>query len=146
MLITVLVFFAALSGIEGLGGMMPGGAKILTEEEIKADNVLQGIEDILVQIADIYNKRSNALYAYRITQTVQITKRVVAGFEYGITVQFTPTECKKNTDKYLKDDLKNCQLSAENGRPQTCTFTAWYRPWLILGAPTPLKIDMKKCN
>ena len=140
-----LLIFAISSGIEGLGEkMMPGGAKVLTEKEIKADERLQGMESILMQIADIYNKRSNSLYAYRVAETVQIKRRVVAGLEYEFTLKFVPTECKKNQDKFLKDDLKNCEIS--DGRPQICMFTAWYRPWLILGAPLPLKIDMKGCK
>ena len=140
-----LLTLAVLSGIEGLGEkMMPGGAKVLTEEEIKADERLQDMGSILTQVADIYNKQSNSLYAYRVTKTEQIKRKVVAGTEYELTLKFAPTECKKNKDKYLKDDLKNCEIS--DGRPQICTFTAWYRPWLVLGAPLPLKIDMKKCK
>ena len=131
---------AALTAIASSDAFMPGGAKIMTQKEIKADAILQ---KILPQVETEFNTRSNALHAYRSTETVQVKKRVVAGLEYEITLKFTPTECKKNVDKDMKQDLKNCKLSVENGLPQTCTFVAWYRPWLILGQPQPVRIDLK---
>ena len=118
----------------------------MTKAEIQSEPALQDMDSILMESADIYNKRSNSLYAYRITETVQIAKRIVAGTEYEIKVHLTATGCNKNVDKIFKKDLQNCRLKAENGTPQTCTFTAWYRPWLVLGAPVPLKIDLKDCE
>ncbi|XP_065058522.1 cystatin-1-like [Rhopilema esculentum] len=145
--IFLVAVLTVIAGTDGLSkrSFMPGGAKILTEEEIKNDKILQS-ENIFMQIADTYNKMSNSLFASRIADTVEVKKRIVAGVEYEITIQFTPTECKKNADKYTKDDLQKCQFSADNGRPQTCTFTAWFRPWLILGVPQPVKIEMKSCR
>ena len=140
-----LLTFAILSGIEGLDEkMMPGGAKILTEEEIKADERLKDMGNILKRIAEVYNERSNSLYAYRVTETEQIKRKVVAGTEYELKLKFVPTECMKNKGKFSINDLKNCKIS--DGRPQICTFTAWYRPWLILGAPLPVEIAMKGCQ
>ena len=138
---------AALLCIEKLSAeMQPGGARVLTEKEIQSESALQDMDSILMESADIYNKRSNSLYAYRITGTVQIAKRVVAGIEYDIKVNLKATACNKNTDKIFKKDLQNCQLKAENGSPKTCTFTAWFRPWLVLGAPAPVQIDFKGCQ
>lgn len=135
---------AALTAIASSDAFMPGGATIMTKKEIKGDAILQRI---LPQIEMQFNTRSNSLHAYRSTDTVQVKKRVVAGLEYEVTIQFTPTECKKNVDKDMKQELKDCKLSVENGRPQTCTYVAWYRPWLILGQPQPVKIDLKgKCR
>lgn len=146
MWLKILLVVTAFVGSEGFGKLIPGGERVLTTEEIKSDKVLQDLDNILIQVANMYNRKSNSMYAYRITETVKITKRVVAGIEYGITLQFTPTECKKSKEKFTKEDLMSCKLSEVNGRPKTCRFTAWYRPWLILGAPMPLKIDMRECR
>merc|ERR1712071_75225 len=131
---------AALTAIASSDAFMPGGATTMTTKQIKDDETLQRI---LPQVEMEFNARSNSLHAYRSTNMVQIKKRVVAGLEYEITLQFTPTKCKKNVDKDMKQDLKDCKLSVDNGRPQTCTFVAWYRPWLILGQPQPVRIISK---
>eukprot|EP00794_Sanderia_malayensis_P007085 gene7085-7885_t len=124
---------------------LPGGKTKLTSKEIEADEILPAIFRV---IADGYNKRSNSLYAFKVGKNyeeMEISKQVVAGLKYYITLKMVQTECKKNTDKYLKQDLEKCEISS-NGRPQMCTFEVLYRPWMILGVPSPITYKFKGCK
>ena len=136
---TILLALVALSGIDG---KTPVSGNILNAEEIKYDEGLKDMESILMQIADMYNKRSNSLYAYKVTETIEVAKRIESPdlSEYDLTIKLSPTECKKNKDKFLKDDLKSCELNADHRRPQICTFV------LRQNATHTFKIDMKGCK
>lgn len=136
--------FAFMALIAVSQAFMPGAGKIMSQAEIKSDEILQGLL-VSSELADTYNKMSNNLYAHQLSDVIRVTKKIVAGIEYDILIKMQPTECKKNVDKYLKKDLQNCKMNA-NGKAQKCTFNVWFRSWMILGAPAPSIITLKKCQ
>ncbi len=126
------------------------GLRLPTEEkrlglssEVKALQESKTFEEV----EKLYNRMANSMYAYRIRdlKEVKLTKRPGSvGLDYDIVAVMVASECKKD-QSFVAEDLHNCKIT-NSATPQKCRFNAWFRPWLILGAPQPSKVTFKGCS
>ncbi|XP_022108692.1 cystatin-1-like [Acanthaster planci] len=72
------------------------------------------------------NKMSNDLYVRRMTDVIKAQKQVVEGMNYYLTIEMTPTECKKNDPI---EELDSCKL-LDKPEKQICDVVVNERLWV----------------
>ncbi|XP_038074123.1 cystatin-C-like [Patiria miniata] len=109
-----LVSLVTLSASSGLGGLEPA--------KVDEAGVLRSAHFAMGQI----NKKSNALYASKMTKIINAQKQVVSGMNYYLTIETTETECK-NTGPI--DDLDSCEL-LDKPKKQICEVVVNEELWM----------------
>ncbi|ETE66625.1 Cystatin-C, partial [Ophiophagus hannah] len=73
-----------------------------------------------------YNRRSNDMYASRVSEVVEVQKQIVSGIKYYFTVKIGRTVCRKGAS-----GLENCAFhnTPKLAQTMTCTFEVYKVPW-----------------
>ncbi|XP_040206935.1 cystatin-2-like [Rana temporaria] len=75
-----------------------------------------------------YNKQSNDIYAFTLSNVKAAESQVVAGANYKVTVEIGETDCRKNYSE--NEDTQACNPNEPKGNKiLKCEFTIFDQPW-----------------
>ncbi|XP_071963380.1 U7-hexatoxin-Hi1a-like [Antedon mediterranea] len=122
LVLLLLFYFICLGNFTMMGG----------RETVSNPNQSDLIRRISRFATEQINAKSNSLYAMRCTNIISAATQVVAGINYFLTIELSPTVCKLNTGKLSNLNVQKCKLLTgprAAAMDLTCTVQVYERAW-----------------